>query len=314
LLDPSVARLDRDGSWLALTTVRAKFQLLSTDTAFRESWHAADQALGDRALSVVQRVAILTVRPETLTTGAAGECVEFLRDNDFAVRFGRLFRYTRRSIREVWRYQWNVATLDSMRVIDLVHRGGPALMLFLADRAPGEVPASPRLTGLKGTSDPAGRTPAHLRSVLRAPNRVLVMAHAPDEPIDLVRELGVLFGPGKLAAIYRRLGDGLADELPDVRGFRVPGAHVDVDRAVGELLDALGPGDAADQVREARDGGTLDWGRWTAALAAAGRQPGAWPEVLVASQYVGATLPGATPLIRETGRRGWLAGAGRIER
>ncbi len=225
MLDPSVAQLDRDGDWQALTTLREKFLLLAADTAFRESWRAAVEVLDRRALEVVQRIVPVTVRPEAVLTGQTATCLQFLSRHDFALISSRRFRYTRRTIREVWRYQWNVASLDSMEISDLVHRKAPALLLFLLDRTPAPaVPAICRFTELKGTSAPSGRTPRHLRSVLGAPNCILVMVHAPDEPMDLVRELGVLFGPKTLTQLYRRLGKACAVSPPPAPAHEPVGA------------------------------------------------------------------------------------------
>ncbi len=113
-LDRDVAWLDRDGDWQALTTLREKFQLLAVDTAFRESWRQAVEVLGGRALEVLQRIVAVTVRPEAVLTGRTAACLQFLTRHDFTLISARQFRYTPSTIREVWRYQWNVASLDSM--------------------------------------------------------------------------------------------------------------------------------------------------------------------------------------------------------
>ena len=122
-LDRDVAWLDRDGDWQALTTLREKFQLLAVDTAFRESWRQAVEVLGGRALEVLQRIVAVTVRPEAVLTGRTAACLQFPHaPHDFTLISARQFRYTPSTIREVWRYQWNVASLDSMEISDLVNR------------------------------------------------------------------------------------------------------------------------------------------------------------------------------------------------
>ena len=341
MLDPSVAQLDRDGDWQALTALREKFLLLAVDTAFRESWRAAVEVLGQRALETLQRIAAVTVRPEAVLSGQVAACIQYLTRHDFALISSRQFRYTRRTIREVWRYQWNVASLDSMEISDLVHRKAPAFLLFLLDRTPTPaIPAICRFTDLKGTSAPSGRTARHLRSVLGAPNRILVMVHAPDEPMDLVRELGVLFGQKALAQIYRRLGeacagsptaprDGLVipsralnlwerNALPSPAPLRVEGAVAEFCRTMATRRESQDPriraaaGRAAEQVLAARAGTHLDWRRWSRDLAAADPPVDAWSHLLIGSQYVEHSVPGATPVFPETGRRRWMAGEGRL--
>jgi hypothetical protein len=330
VLDPDVARLDRDGDWLGLTTVREKFEILAADAAFRESWQIAVEVLGDRAMSILQRIALVTIRPEAVLTGQVQTCLDYLERHDFEVGAVRPMRYHRLTIRDVWRYQWNVASLDSMRITDLVHRLAPAVLLVLFDRsATPSVPAACRFTGLKGTSRPDGRRPEHLRSVLGAPNQIMVMVHAPDEPMDLVRELGVLFGQTDLFRMYNRFRRPTAGavvmplaggrEPPPSVAAAVAGFHQAVAQRrwsgsalVEAALDRANEQLSAAQRSEPEGGVPLDWRSWAANLSGAGFTPTAWPYLLIGSQYVRHSVAGAAPVIPETGRRRWLAGQGRL--
>ena len=71
-------------------------------------------------------------------------------------------------------------------------------------------------------------------------------------------------------------------------------------------------GRAAEQVLAARAGTHLDWRRWSRDLAAADPPVDAWSHLLIGSQYVEHSVPGATPVFPETGRRRWMAGEGRL--
>ncbi|MFC3982889.1 hypothetical protein [Streptosporangium jomthongense] len=55
------------------------------------------------------------------------------------------------------------------------------------------VPATVRLSGLKGSATLSDQRPGTLRHRLGQPNRVLSFLHVADEPADLVRELGLFF-------------------------------------------------------------------------------------------------------------------------
>ena len=55
------------------------------------------------------------------------------------------------------------------------------------------MPATVRLSNLKGGPDAATRGAGSLRSALRSANRLFTFVHTADEPADIVRELAVFF-------------------------------------------------------------------------------------------------------------------------
>ena len=67
-----------------------------------------------------------------------------------------------------------------------------------------------------------------------------------------------------------------------------------------------------EQVLAAQAGSHLDWRRWSRDLAAADPPVDAWSQIPIGSQFVQHTVPGARPVIAETGRRRWLAGGGEV--
>jgi len=326
-----VSRLDQQGTWRALTTLPQKFALHGSDAFFRESWGTAADVLADRAAPLFQRLAILTMKPDMILTRRVAGCLRYMVDHGFRPVHAERFTYTRSTTRELWRYQWNVATLDRIQVSDLVHYRTPAMTVFFLDTtSPLTVPAAARLTTLKGSAFPSARQDFHLRTVLGAPNRVMVLAHCPDEPMDIVRELGIVFDRGRLANMYRILGRALdsaagRDVNADIEPLYAASeqAHLDVPAAViacrDRLADAMRTADrfgqrAAGRAHDALDaavaGHHLPWPEWSGDLEKCGIDPRAWDFTLVASHYIQHDIPNATCLITETGRRRWLAGEG----
>jgi hypothetical protein len=282
--------------------------------------------LGPDAAWYFQRLAVLTVKPDGLLAGQLPDCLRFLARHGLVPVQAIKFRYTRPMTRELWRYQWNIATLDRLALSDLLHRRRDSLTLVLADRTAGPIPASSRLATLKGSAFPTAREDWHLRTALGAPNRLMVLVHCPDEPIDIVRELGIAFEPPRLLRIYRQWRDILADGVENV----VP---VDVSEPVAEpytldvevaaatvrrrLADAAGERVAADRAHArlsaAEAGGSpLDWQAWQGELRLAGVDTASWPVLLVASQYIQHDIPGGTCVVSGTGRRMWMNGEGRM--
>ncbi|MFF5230744.1 hypothetical protein [Dactylosporangium sp. NPDC000521] len=324
--DRYMQSLADDEVWRCLTTLRVKFDYFAVDANFRESWRTAVDVLGPRAPWLLQRIALLTVRPEGVIARKAHPCVRTMIERDFLPIYGHRCCYNRVMIRDLWRYQWNVATLDRLAIGDRVHYLADALNLVFMDvSSPLLIPAASRLTAHKGSASPEARRADHIRSVLGAPNRIMVVVHCPDEPMDVVRELGILFDRAALTTLYATLADRVAggvtaDPTPQIEELyaEVTARSLSVEdacAAVTARLDGCGGGAArraAAALGAARAGGRLDWDRWAADLHECGFDPDDWAVTVVASQYVEHDLPGAACLISRTGRQLWQAGEGRM--
>ncbi|WP_144120557.1 hypothetical protein [Catellatospora sichuanensis] len=332
MLDAYMRRLHTDEGWRVLTTQQKKFDYFVTDTHFRESWRTAVDVLGTHAGWLMQRIALLTLRPEGIIGRRARQCVEVLARLDYAPLHAHRFRYDRMMIRELWRYQWNVASFDRLAVGDRLHYRTDVLSLVLLDvREPLAIPASSRLSRHKGSAFPPDRRADHLRSQLGAPNRIMVVVHCPDEPMDVVRELGIIFERDTLRQLYAKLAERVAtgtrvDPEPYISRLYddFPARSLSVDDAVREVLAELDraecrnarTGPAAARARaaimRASEGQYLDWDRWCADLAGCGVDQRSWAVTVVASEYVQHDVPDARCLISRTGRGLWQAGHGRM--
>jgi hypothetical protein len=165
-----------------------------------------------------------------------------------------------------------------------------------------------------------------------APNRVVTLVHTPDEPLDIVRELGVMLDCTGLDDVYRALVNSLnADRTAQLRRhiertrrrgrpitLSVENAFDDIHRQLDRRAHRGGGEShraachAGETLMQARSGRPLDWRQWSAELTKAGVRPYSWPSVLVATQYIEHDVPGATCLITESGRERWLAGLGTL--
>ncbi|MFE3742659.1 hypothetical protein [Streptomyces sp. NPDC059134] len=96
-------------------------------------------------------------------------------------------------MRALWAYMYQWATVERLWLLDALAALGPGLLVLMADEhgAQARVPASVRITEVKGSNDPGRRIPGFLREVAGSPNRVLTMVHSVDEPADVVRELAI---------------------------------------------------------------------------------------------------------------------------
>lgn len=187
-------QIPHDAWWGGLTTLRQKWEEYSRETFFRESLYDLDNILGrNKFIASLQSIATIGIKPEAMAGRRGERILEFLFENGFSAIDFRQIRYDPMVSREIWRFQWNVATLDRLFLWDYIADQGPALLVTLRDRTTDpDVPASVRLRGLKGPAVPQLRKSGTLRSACMAPNRILTMVHAADEPVDIVREVGIL--------------------------------------------------------------------------------------------------------------------------
>jgi hypothetical protein len=178
------------------------------------------------------------------------------------------------------------------------------------------VSASERLSAMKGGSFGA-RRPTDLRTLLGGTTRMFSYLHVPDEPADLVRELGIWFDHTARRRVYRSLAGAGADadagadagggapELAIAEVARrlerdVSTVDLDLDRALDTLARSVATEEAA-RVRQVRNWLTgepeaatlLDLVRWLTDLPGV---PG-WDRALIAAHLVQRELPERAPLL-----------------
>ncbi len=166
-----------------------KADLYALDSYFREGcWTFA----GD--LPEMLGVALCMMKSEATVGRRLRSGLDVLRDSGFRPVDAFRFRHDRRTIREVWRYQFNIATRERVEAMDAVLPSTDTVCLVLWDEqwGPGRIPAAVRLNSLKGPADPELRRPEHLRRRLGVVNGLFNFLHISDEPVDVIREIAVL--------------------------------------------------------------------------------------------------------------------------
>jgi hypothetical protein len=274
----------------------------------------------------------VTLKPEAIAGRRVRSCLEFLLDRRFVPILHRVVRHSRHSLREIWRYQWNVATLDRLALSDRMSTVSESLFLLLQDvNEPLEVPAAVRLRGLKGSALPWLRRPEQLRSVLRGSNRMMTFVHASDEPIDVIREIGITFDREERRRLYREVAGGLFRdasaavlESAELLYRRHPEHPLELGRSLAELGRALRR--RADErpelrpvvealerrLRSAECGEALPWREFDAGLREVGAPVDGWDALVVGSHFVQHDVENEVCTIDEDGRAEWMRGEGEM--
>ncbi|WP_327350796.1 nucleoside-diphosphate kinase [Streptomyces sp. NBC_01304] len=170
------------------------------DVYFREMAVVLDRrdpAETDRALL---HSTFVMFKPDAVVGRRVEPALAFLAGRGFEPLGALAVRVDARVCRELWRYQINAAPLAVIRAVDMILESGPpCLFVALRDTWGPErtgTTAAQRLAALKGSSKNRAEQADSLRGALGCELMCLNFLHSPDDPADLIREVGVLL-PGR---------------------------------------------------------------------------------------------------------------------
>lgn len=234
-----------------LSTSEAKRDLYATDPHFRAGLISVANAVGaDGVADFTWPLASVLLKPESLVGRTAVECCTFLLSRGFVPLAATAVQISSFAVRELWRYQINVATEERLYAMDRIFASGPSVYLVFRYPVGGVsegASASFILNAMKGPSEPSARMPWHLRSSIGAvPSRLLTHIHAAEEPADVIRDMGALFDESQRQGLLRsfQLGDVEPEQM---LGF--------VREVMGEYAPHdLDPGNSISRLRRAIDG------------------------------------------------------------
>ncbi|MFI7019996.1 hypothetical protein [Streptomyces sp. NPDC050164] len=317
----------------ALTTVDDKVRHFSQDVFFREAWADVQAALGAGTEAVLQRLALVVFKPECIATDRVADSWELLLEEGFHPVYWRPFTHDRLTVRELWRYRWSALPLQRVHLTEAQNTIGPSLLTVARYEGPiRHVPASVVLNRVKGPSDPARRHERHLRTRLGSDSVLINYLHAADEPLDIVREWGVLIPPDERPRMLARIAAKLAaapdpsdltqlsGDAKDLTGGADP-PELDYAKVRAGLEDILRSERTRHPQAVARVRAMLtaaeeqlpDWREFVAQVRA--MAPG-WPDwnlvVTGAGLASRVTGPGGPESISDDGSAGWWRGEGEM--
>ncbi len=297
-----------------------KHKLYLDDIYFREAAGDCQLVLNSGATRGLEQVTFLLLKPEAVVARRGSAILEFLAPHGFEVLGACPAAADRHVARSLWRYQLNAAPLALIRALDILIQGGDFLCIGVRHpEGSRDAPAASGLAARKG-SWTGGMPGGSLRQVLGTPTMLLDFVHAPDDPADVLRELGIFFDtPARRSFIALLLGQRKPSVTEDARNVlslayaRHPSHHLDVARSLSrveesantKLDEALTAQLAPGLARPLPAGSLLELVEWLAA-----RPPEAplWDRIVVAAHLVGHLRLERAPLIGppawERGRRG----------
>lgn len=196
-----------------LTASAAKARAYRDDVWTRESWRDAVLTTS-QCEQVLRRHTYLLIKPESFATRQAGRLLHEVRRRGFSTVGAVPVTLDRQSLRILWQYQLNSAPLATLAAVDLVVAAGPTVAVVLREDGPDpdiRSSASSRLAAMKGSTH-GPRHPEDLRVLLGGSVPLFSFLHVPDEPADLVRELGIWFGRAARLSLYSLLASECAEQ------------------------------------------------------------------------------------------------------
>lgn len=292
----------------AVTVSPAKADAYRRDPHFRAGARALLAAGGlDRVLAST----LLVFKPDAVAGRRVRPVLDGLAAAGFTVAGFARFRFSPLLTRELWRYQFNIASADRADVVDLLLPAADSLALVLHDPGwkPGALPAAYRLGDVKGPADPRLRKPEHLRSRLAAPTTLFNFVHTADEPADLLREAALI----DLAAGSRLLAAALAgDPAPTAELASVVDA-LEADLPAHDLDEAAATARLLDRPRyaglELDAAGRLPWRAvWARCPDGDLSDSDRWDLLSLATAQIECNVPGLRPLLPTVKSADWQAG------
>lgn len=294
---------------LHLSKVDAKRVFYADDTFFRLAFEAFERSKSGSALEALSNFSIVVIKPEALMLGRTQAILQFLLDHGFEFVLWEKIQLSDAQCEQIWRYQWNRATLDRIQLQSRMMTVAPSFVLIVkSDASCTGLPASVRLRALKGASNPALRSSDDLRTILKSPNRLVNFVHSTDEPADFVREMGCLFPMGELEKKFAealKMQKMSQAQFPiDERGFSyVPNSQ----EALDWFLEICSEASQRTLLKTCLDGRNYPSLAFLSSIAKdAGVSVSDWQFMLNAALLIETEIPKSNSLISESGYAEWL--------
>ncbi len=286
----------------ALTKSPLKAFHYSQECYFREAWRDLEEGDVSRHRAL-ERLTFVLFKPDGLVAHSVSRTLGALRRHDFVPIAHSRVQFDRLMIRELWRFELNLATLSRLDTIDRLLTVSPSLLVLLRDdsRTPGT--AAERLSALKGPSLLHLRKDFHLRHAIGARDGLLNFIHTPDEPADVVRELGVLLDREQRRQLLSgpKSREGLEGEA---FWHALPSHDLELEPAVGRIRSALAAHAGTPEARiimeaceTARQGHALDSAPVVDAFSSLRPAIECWDEIVLLVAITDCNLQGIRPFL-----------------
>lgn len=295
------ATSDYAGALRMLTVQRRKADLYASEFVADEAWQALLDTFGAALPEFVYGYTFLIIKPEAIARRLTDVALQFVLRQGYIPIAHTQVVIGRAAANAIWRFQWNAATPDRVRLTHRVNAKANSLFVLLRGPTDAAVPGSVKLWALKGSAHPERRAPHHLRTWMQMHNRMLGFVHCPDEPADLVRELGILFDYEQLRPFLEACAREHASDRHELRRSITALEDTSEQHSVhpAEVLQRLAQtGSIPAAMQQAIAQRTkMSLGELRAAFSAAAVDPDSWDALTVCAELICHDRDGVGPLL-----------------
>jgi len=178
------------------------------DLYFREAWADMLEIFAGNTIKRLTSLALLNMKPDAVVGRRMNAILRFVEDQGFRLLAIAPIQFTRHSMRALWQYDWETYPVDRLEFSTFWYTSTEVLVFLLEDlSATAALPAAVRLSRQKGHASAEKRSATQLRTILFPPNQVFNFVHAADEPMDVIRELGIFFERPQRRAILASIAN-----------------------------------------------------------------------------------------------------------
>jgi hypothetical protein len=192
-----------DASWSKNPAKRRRFE---QESYLQEALVEFEKLAGGRP-GTLENKSFIVFKPDAAPVRCVKPCMDVLGEHGIRPISVNLFTFDRLMLRELWRYELNIATYARYPAIDALLTHAPSLFVLLeCDSGTREEGLAEFVSAVKGPSQVERRQAHHLRSRIGARDGVLNHIHAPAETIDVLREIAILFDRPERRSLLEKLG------------------------------------------------------------------------------------------------------------
>jgi hypothetical protein len=189
----------------------AKWKVVARDIHVREVMDQVSRLECD--LTALNRYAVLTIKACGILARKGSSVVKWLRANDFDIVDGWITHLTPERSRIVWRWQLEKASRHRLWVMDNILSTTDTVVLILRRDRDADIPAAAWLSVNKGPANRDRQRPGQMRFELEPTCFLLNYVHTSDDAVDIFRDIYVLGGMRRVAALCETIGSSSSAQL-----------------------------------------------------------------------------------------------------
>ncbi len=156
-------------------------------------------------LSFFEHYTFIIIKPDAIEANAIEKIISCMKNNGFEPIHFREFKFNRHMISALWQYEINCWPIKRVEALSVLLTHAKSLFVILKKSEKTDVFACDFLCKIKGPSSQEMRKPNQIRYEIGAKTGMLDFLHFPDEPIDLLREIGIIFNPNEIKSIINEI-------------------------------------------------------------------------------------------------------------